>query len=83
MDAVIATYVADKTNCDKLAVDLGKLVTDNMDTFVAATAYEHAHPADKRVLAWSSARYLNAAVPSINACGTNKAYAAVMSMIPV
>jgi hypothetical protein len=36
-----------------------------------------------RVLDWTSAPYLNAAVPSINACGTNKAYAAVMSMIAV
>ncbi|GEM_PF-5557740 len=83
MDAVIATYVADGTNCDKLAADLRKLVIDNKDTFNAAVAYEHAHPADKKVLAWSSQPYLVAAVPSINACKENKAYSDAVSMIPV
>ena len=82
-DAVVATYKADGTNCDKLGADLNKLVTHNHELFLSAVAWEHANPAANHVLAWSSAIYLTAAVPSINKCKANKPYADAMSMIPV
>src|SRR5260221_3128789 len=81
MNAIIATFVADGTNCEKLASDLSKLAVDNHDVLLAATAWEHANPAANRVLAWSSRQYLEAAVPSINACKEKPAFADAMSKI--
>ncbi|MDB4956824.1 MAG: hypothetical protein JWO36_4393 [Myxococcales bacterium] len=81
MNAIIAAFVADGTNCDKLASDLSKLGVDNHDTLLAATAWEHANPAANRVLAWSSRPYLEAAVPSINACKEKPAFADAMSKL--
>jgi hypothetical protein len=80
-DAVIAAYKADGTDCSKLGADLSKGVTDHQDMWLAAVAFENAHPADKHVLAWSSSPYVSAAAPGINACKDNKAYADAASSI--
>jgi hypothetical protein len=81
MAAVMAVFAADGTSCDKLGADMTKLVLDNKQAFRAAIDYEHAHPADKKVLAWSSKEYLVAAMPSINACRDNKAFSEAMLAI--
>jgi len=69
-----AVFKADATDCDKLADDLTKLMSDN--DFAASQAYEKAHPDVKKKFDAATKPQATeleaAATPAMTACQNNK-----------
>ncbi|MDB4952448.1 MAG: hypothetical protein JWO36_17 [Myxococcales bacterium] len=86
MDKLTAIFVADGTNCDKLAGDVNKFVDDNKPSIDATAAYEKAHPDDKKAVTEKekvkTKEFESKAGPSIDACKDNKAFQTAISKLP-
>src|SRR5262245_51417630 len=78
-------FKAAGTNCDKIADDVTKLVTDDQALLNALQAYEKAHPdAQKKFDEASKAKQTEfeaAAGPAMNACKDNKKVSDAMSKL--
>ena len=85
-DKLFAVFAAAGTNCDKLAVDLGKLLDETKPTFDAAKVFETAHPDAKvaldKKMEGRMTEFQAKAGPALDACKGNKALADVLSKMP-
>ena len=86
LDKMTAIFAADGKDCAKIAADVSKYVDDNKGEIDAVTAYEKAHPADKK--AWDQKNkaktddFMAKAGPSMEACKDNKALQDAMAKLP-
>ena len=86
LDKMTAIFAADGKDCAKIAADVSKYVDDNKAEIDAVTAYEKAHPADKK--AWDEKNkaktddFMAKAGPAMDACKDNKALQDAMAKLP-
>jgi hypothetical protein len=76
LDKMITALKGAGTNCDKLAEDISKLITDNDADIKASQAYEKAHPEAKKKFEDATKDQMKAfeaaAGPALTACKDNK-----------
>jgi hypothetical protein len=85
LDKMTAVFQAAGSNCDKLADDLTKFLTDNDALFHAIGAYKKAHPDVQKKLDAASkdkaAAVEAAARPAVSACQDNQKLADAMAKL--
>jgi len=86
MTQLTSVFVNDGKDCDKLAADVDKWVSDNKAELEAIDAYEKAHPDDKKAFDEKSKdrqkAFEDAASPALDACKSNKALTDALSKVP-